>query len=84
MKQKEIKNHRHEFNVLTERVVVNISFKDGWWRADVVEGNTGCGSMTGGSYKNADEYIKEIEKNHRYCYYFFNQGHKAAKANYLK
>lgn len=66
-----IKNHKHSFSIMGHDVELLINFTNGLWKAEVIKGNTGVGTCSGGSAKTLDEYIGKIEQEHKYAYYFY-------------
>jgi len=76
----DIKNYPLRFD-LTEKgpsMLVHISRKDGVWRCEVIEGDSGAGVMTGGKYTTLAEYESEVKQHHRYCFSFYNKQAKVS------
>lgn len=76
----EIINHKHRFKIDNEEIVLSISCIKGYWSCKLLSGNSGVGNCSGGRYLSLNEYIKDVENEHRYAYSFFN-GYKYANEN---
>lgn len=66
------------FNVGAMKMVIQLQ-NEPYWKATVIEGESGTGNMQGGEYKTFEEYEKEVIQQHTYSYNFFNHGYAAAK-----
>ena len=77
----DIINHIHTFMIGNDIIEVKIDCIGGYWTSKIVRGDTGTAGCYGGEYGDLAEYIKDIEKQHRYSYNFFNYGYKYAKDN---
>lgn len=64
-------DHYHKFNIHEWEVVLLINFRNGYWTADVIDGNTGTGRCTGGSFKDLTTYIAYLEERHKESFNFF-------------
>lgn len=73
MKAKDIINYKHIFKIDNAEINILINYNNGYWSSKVIKGYTGITSNSGGNYNNLQEYIKEIEKEHRYFFRFFNK-----------
>lgn len=72
-KKNDIVNYVHLFTIGQQEIILIINRRNGLWRCDISQGETGTGTSTGGSYKNIMEYCEKMEKQHRYSYNFFTQ-----------
>lgn len=75
-KKQDIQNYLHKFQIGGMEIVLCISCKDGFWSCKTLKGNTGMGNCSGGMFKNLNEYIKYLEKEHLYSYQFFKLKNK--------
>lgn len=75
----DIINHIHVFKIHEQETILIINRRNNYWTCGVLKGGTGAGSISGGKYETLQEFIKECEDHHRYCYYFYNYGHESAK-----
>lgn len=75
----DIIDYVHRFKIQDLEIALIINRKNEYWTCDINYGETGAGRCSGGKYETLQEYIKECENHHRYCYNFFNHGYKHAK-----
>lgn len=69
----EIKDDVKPFIHKFDDMEIGISRTDGIWEAKVISGNSGVGLMTGGKYETTQEYIANVEREHRYSKKFFSK-----------
>jgi len=71
MWKKEIKNYKHSFVIDGNEIELVINCREGLWTCEITKGKTGTGICSGGEYNSLQEYIKDMEKQHRYSFNFF-------------
>ena len=75
----DIINYKHQFSIDEKEIELTINCKDGYWTSNITKGETGVGNCSGGVYSTLSDYIKAQEKQHRYCFHFYRDGHTYAK-----
>ena len=77
----DIFNYKHTFFISGNEIELLINRNKGFWKSEIVKGETGTGTCSGGNYNNINEYISAIEHQHNYSFLFLNKGYNYAKNN---